>query len=517
MKKWIYKTVILATIAVFCSCDAMLDLTPEDKVTGNNFWIEKGQVETAMVGGFGRLQECLYSFYAWGELRSDLVYVVGGSGGGHADRVNANNNMITQENGLNDWGAVYSAINQFNFVIHYAPQVQAADRSFSDEELAYFLGEARTMRALCYFYLARTFEQLPYITAASQTDEQRYDYEPIPATAVLDSIVKDLLWAETRVRENYNDVNFATAALRLRYDKGRVTRPIVWALLADVYLTQNNYDRSIEYSDKIINSGLYSLASGPQQWYSIFYPGNSSEGIFELQFAREYNNSGNFVRWFSNQSSVSGDNWYQIRMSMRTRTYLYWEGDDIYSTRMVSDDRGRGGTYPYEMYSMPSMPVWKWIGIKHGSDDEDYRNASYNDPNWIFYRLADIYLMKAEALNRQGNMVDAARIVQNIRTRVAVQAEVSYSSQNELENIILDERASELAFEGKRWFDIVRIARRQNDYNVIADRLALAWTQSPLVEAVYRARVADPQSWYFPIHRNELEKNPNLRQNIYYR
>jgi len=520
MKKQIIY-IVMIFVAVLCGCEKMLDLTPEDRVTGKNFWKNKGEVETSMVGGYGKLQGCLESLFTWGELRSELVFVVSRTGSG--DRQDVNQNMITKDNGLCSWGSIYSTINQFNYVIDFAPMVRAVDKSFTETELNYFLGEAKTMRALCYFYLARTFQYFPYITAASKNDQQKYDYEGMLCTQVLDSIVKDLLWAESRVRANYDDVDFSSdLRLKTRYEKGRVTQPAVWAILADVYLTQNKYQEAMVYLDKIINDNRYRLMTGPENWYSIFYPGNSSEGIFELQFAREYSNPAEFIKWFSGQSSVGGENWYQLQLSQRTRSFHYWEGNDWMNPKM--DNRGTGSTYIGQLSNIgavtnASASIWKWIGNRYNGDkSEHYRDGNSNDPNWIFYRLADIYLMKAEALNRTGDMTGAKKILETIRQRVSVSGEISCESQEEMEGLILDERAAELAFEGKRWFDLVRIARRQNNnIEVISSRYCFAKSPSIVTDGYYKARFSDPLAWYFPIHKEELEKNPNLVQNPYYK
>ena len=495
----------------------MLDLTPEDRVTGDNFWVEKGQIEIAMVGGYGRLQACLYRFYAWGEIRSDLIAPIGGSGQDLFDRRDAVNNMMTQDNHLSDWTDIYSAINQFNFIIENAPLVMAADRSFTQPELDLFMAEAKTLRALCYFYLARTFHEFPYLTEPSKDDEQEHRVVPIPGIQVLDSIVADLVWAESRARDNFDDVIFSTPDIKLRYEKGRVSKPVVWALLADVYLTINEYEKALEMLDKIIESNKFNLANSANTWFEIFFPGNSPEGIFELQFSREFQNSGDFIRWFSTNSAVRGEGWYQLQSTYRTSSFFHWVGDDLMNP--IIDLRGTGGTFPFGFVITDFVPVWKWAGRDHGAtrDTPRQRDANSNDPNWIFYRLADIYLMKAEAVNRLDRSDEALEILSMIRRRVNNNEEISVEGVELIEEFILDERYRELAFEGKRWFDMVRIARRRGTPDVIGDRLAIARERTILSEGPVRARIVDPQSWYFPIHRAEIERNPNLVQNTYYR
>ncbi len=518
MNKSIYKLIVVAVV-VLCGCEKMLDVTPEDRVTGQNFWKDKNEVESTIIGAYSKLQSCVSSFFAWGELRSELVNVDGKSDGARED---VNNNMITEDNGFCDWKDVYSTINQFNIVVDYAPTVRALDKSFTEKELGYYMGEAKTMRALCYFYLARTFQAFPYITVGSKNDEQQYVYPALPGSQVLDSLIKDLKWAESRVRTDFNDVAFESARVKSLYEKGRVTQPLVWALLADIYLTKNQYSDAIVYLDKILNDDRFVLLPS-WQWFDNFFPGNSAESIFELQFCADYDNAGGqIIKWYSSLSEVSGEQWYRLQRTQSTFTFKYWEGVDQMKPRM--DIRGEGGTYPSRKLSFSmsgGIMVWKWAGKKYaGSTDSDYRNGTSNDPNWIFYRLADIYLMKAEALNRMEKSKDAADILKIIRDRANVIETIAYTNTVDLENQILDERAAELAFEGKRWFDLVRIARRQNNnFEVISKRIVEARYSGAgsYYEGIEKAKVNDPLSWYFPVHKNELERNYHLTQNLYYK
>jgi hypothetical protein len=155
--------------------------------------------------------------------------------------------------------------------------------------------------------------------------------------------------------------------------------------------------------------------------------------------------------------------------------------------------------------------------LASGGSSTNARDGNSWDAHYIFYRYADIILMEAEALNRLNRSRDAAQMLLVIRQRAGyTQTSLTYSSVEDLEDQILDERGRELAFEGKRWFDLVRIAKRRNDYTVIAKRLADFWAL-PNEQSVWYAKVSDPMSWYMPIYYTELTSNVNLVQNPFYK
>jgi hypothetical protein len=128
-------------------------------------------------------------------------------------------------------------------------------------------------------------------------------------------------------------------------------------------------------------------------------------------------------------------------------------------------------------------------------------------------------LMRAEALAHLGlaEKAEAANLINAIRDRAGLPAYDPLNENSEVSDFIfaiLRERAMELAMEGKRWFDLVRIATNENNPDILISRVVA----SRLVanRAQVRSRIIDPRSWYLPILKDELAKNPNLIQNPYY-
>ncbi len=504
MKK--LKIVFLCLVVFLSSCEKILETPPEDSRTREEFWSTKGDVEAAIIGAYDAIQGCIWKFFVWGEIRGELLAT---SGANELQKFATLN--IDSYNWLVKWNEIYAAINKINTVIKFAPSAAEKDNTFSTVELNEYIGECITLRALLYFYLARAYTEFPYVLLPSDNDEQDYSIPATSSDEVMDLLIEDLIAADTMVKEDYNDNYFeskgiSTETIKSAYRKGRVSRPVVWALLTDIYLTKGNYEKVVQYADLLINrpgAGLEVSA----YWHNMFAVGNSElESIFELQFNNVYNETSDIASWFI-YSLGDGVTNFSNQLNRTTQTYKLWEGDNPQSLS-TKDKRGVNGQLGYTNKSL----VWKWAGL----NNTDERDRFSEDANWIFYRLADVILMKAEALNRLHRMEEAIETLNIVRERAGTsRTEIIADTENELEELILDERGRELAAEGKRWFDLVRIAKRQNNSEIIGKRLAEARSLSG-GQSEWKGKVYEPLSWYLPIHRDELELNTELKQNPYY-
>ena len=470
-------------ISFVSSCSDYLELEPEDDLVSTEFWRTREDVDAVVAGAYNGLAGMSDEFLLWGELRGGLL--IEGLNSPPADALRIMQGNITARNNFTNWGGLYRIINFANSIITFAPGVLELDPSYAEEEMLKAVAEARFLRSVCYFYLVRVFGEVPLIVEPYTTDEQDFFPSKSSERAVLDLVIEDLT-----IAENQAELDFG----RLEYNKGRGTRFAIQALLADVYLWDDQFEKAIEMGDKVINSGQFVLGGG-DQWFENFAPGNSNESIFEIQFDVEANQINDFYRWFSYEND--GLEQYAVSGSLL----------ELYE---ITDVRGEYGTY----YIDDVPAVWKYVG--KAADPDQIRNISENDNNYILYRLADIYLIQAEAYALTGDFTNALDRINILRENKGASPAVITEGQAAFEDFILDERARELAYEGKYWFDVLRMGRRNNGLRkdlIIESLLSNAAAQD---RSLLEAKFQDPNSWFLPINQDELISNNNLVQNPYY-
>jgi starch-binding outer membrane protein, SusD/RagB family len=496
LKKHIYKATLVLVVLVFSACDSWLDLKPENGIVGDEFWKTKEQVNSAVVGIYASMLDADFAekLFLWGELRADMVMANTGIRSTELEVMNGN---IVDTNPISDWRAFYRTINQCNTVIERAPSALAEDKTFTQGQLNAYLGEAYAIRGLMYFYLARSFGDVPLKLTATISDEQATALPKSSQAQVLNQVAKDLLKAEELATINYGNNSF---------NKGRITKYAVNAVQADLYLWKEKYDSAIIATDKIINSGQFGLVQGVNnsQWFQQLYAqGNSSEIIFALQFNSQRTNP-----YFSMFSSTTGR-----RFLAATRVL-----EEVFPPDPVDilnmDIRANASV------KVSTSEVWKYLGL----NQTDGRTLDQSTAHWIFYRYADILLLKAEALAAQnsGKGQEALELLYKVRQRANAlpgtdNKDIDPASMNDIIDFILAERAREFAFEGKRWFDVLRNAKRgsyarQDLLNEMVINSAAPERQQSILN-----KYKDQNSHYWPIYQYELTTNKSLEQNPFYK
>jgi len=483
------------------SCNNWLDLQPVNDQTTDRYWESKEEVEAVLFSGYKQLRSCLEKFVQWGELRGDALNYVYSSSDAPAKIKQLD---ILSDNSVAKWSDVYKAIGYANSVLKYGPGVMEKDPTFTQAMLNMYEAEAVYIRSLCYFYLVRTFGAVPLITEPYIDDQQEFAVPVSTENEVLGQIVADLESYVGKCKTGYESDDPDTWM-----NKGRATKWAYYALLADICLWQGNYQKCIDNCDQLIRSGKFELLV-KENWFRLFYPGNSDEGIFELQYDYATDNSYNALyAWFYNNDKTA---YYQLtEKSMELFTEY----------AAVRDVRGLGASY------LETGKIWKYAGMNAQSENKATRRTwekdskTCGDNNWIFYRYADILLMKAEALIMSGNIQGGYEIIVNdIRSRAGYTAQTSPAqpaSEYEALLLLLNERQREFVGEGKRWFDILRIAKR-NDYKYKDYLLEVLLENVSAKEyETWKSKLSDPNSYYLPIHKSEIDNGKGiLVQNPYY-
>ncbi|PWK18119.1 putative outer membrane starch-binding protein [Arcicella aurantiaca] len=503
LKKLLHISVCLLLLIIPTSCDNWLDLQPQDGITKDKFWKTKEQVQAGMSGIYASMlapssnsitavsslggNSLIISLFLWGELRADMLTTTFATRAEDLDIMNVN---VLASNGITNWRTVYQIINYCNTVIDFAPAVLENDKTFTQESLNSYVAEAKTIRALMYFYLARTFGDVPLKLKATSTDEEIQQIPKNTQAEVLDQIVKDLNEAEPNAPLTYGN----TAS-----DKGRITRYTVNALQADVYLWMEKYAEVLTACDKITKSGKFGLIEGSRFFNAVFVQGNSNESIFELQFDRQRLNE--FYPLFANPRRFSANAYVM--------DYVY--------TQDFTDDTKKDLRGPEASVRATDGMIWKYSGI----NATQVRAIEDYTAHWMVYRYADILLMKAEALALLNRGAEALGVVKTIRNRAnaleLTNENPDPSDSEAVADFILSERAREFAFEGKRWYDVLRHSKR-NKYkrmDIMLEMVARAAPPDRQQSAI--AKYKDFNSHYLPIYQYELQTDKNLIQNPFYK
>jgi tetratricopeptide (TPR) repeat protein len=428
-------------------------------------------------------------FFIWGEARTDMVLPGFRATADEYDIVNLN---MLPTNRFANWRSVYQTINYCNTIIELAPGVKEKDNTLTQAQLNRCIGEALTLRGLMYFYLARTFKDVPLKLNATISDENITPIPKTPQDSIFLQIESDLKLAETYVPRTYG-----STAL----DKGRITQFTVNALQADLYLWMEKYADAVAACDKIINSNRFGLVKF-NMFNALYYEGNSNEAIFELQYDAQKLNPFYFMH-------VASTRRWGAAANLMEAVY----GVDMINAIPNVDLRGDGNAL-----RASDLTIWKYIGAN--SAGSSLRSADQSTAHWIFYRYADVLLMKAEAINQLDKPLDASRLVKVIRDRANAfdfNGTMDSTSKSGMEDYILQERQREFAFEGKRWYDVLRNAKR-NNYQGITYLMKMAAQSVPSDrQQAALNKLKDKNSHYMPIYLYEMQTNKLLVQNPFYK
>ena len=543
-----------ASAGLLSSCSDFLDITPLNKVVLENFWTQKSEVNAVLMGCYESLEseESIIRMGVWGEMRSENILQGASIGNEYNEILNEN---ILPTNSLTKWNVMYQTINRCNTVCHYAPMVQKKDPNYTVNELNANIAEASFIRDLCYFYLIRTFRDVPLSFEPTIDDTKEFQIPATPMNAALDSLIKDLESVKDYAVKRYVDdskMSNAQAASQAYENSSRVTRVAIYALLADLNLWRGNYDETIKYCDLIIDfkknqykekiaqigdltdmqefAGIPLILEAPagsvtcgNAYKEIFGTGNSFESIFELYFRNNQQVKNKYVNEFFGKDrlgSISGLSRY-CKDAATGNSDLFTKNDcRVYATSQKSNSR-----YAITKYVNSSVSM----DIKNVTDEKSLKlttsrgNAEY--ANWIIYRLTDVMLMKAEACILKGEaeyetaftLINAVnKRAHNYTTSAAKDTLVfdDYrTSQEKMEQLLLDERNRELMFEGKRWYDLVRIAVRDGNNQRLVSEATKKYQDK--VNAL-KIKLADPNIIFFPYNKDELKVNPFLKQNSAY-
>ena len=561
-RSWTFMGVMGLIGLSMASCSDFLEIEPQTEIIMEQFWNEKADVDGIVAGCYSAMQYdgVVRRMMMWGEFRSDNIGI-----GPGIDKDNDLNKVlnenITAKNSYTTWDGFYNVINRCNTVIKYAPGVAATDPGYTQSELQAHIAEVSALRDLCYFYLIRTFRDVPYTTVAYTDDDQVMDLPATKFDDVLDSLITDLESVKDMAVKRY-------PTTKPLYQMGRITQDAVHAMLCEMYLWKKDYQNCIKYADLVIESkktiakenrrGNYGNSTTEERFNgypllsehtSSTYFGNAYSALFgsdnnysdatqEIIFSLIYDDNpvnmlaNSAVNWFYGHSAVQ-------KGRVVPSDYLLEDIEKTSSRTIFADRNNMLDARMYEACGDGGrVTKYTSINVDINASSSTNLTASYNyygedknGSNWIIYRLTDIMLLKAEALTQmlqEGSdqetiayntpiISEAFSLVNAVNKRALCQTTLrdtllasDYNTKAQMETLVMQERQRELLFEGKRWFDLVRQAQRNGNTTQIASAaVAKATTNGSLI----RNKLAKMDAIYWPYNYEELKVNKNLIQN----
>lgn len=294
--------------------------------------------------------------------------------------------------------------------------ILSANNVIENSSNAAELGEAKFLRALSYFKLVRVFGAVPVnLSAAPSTTDESILVRQAASDVYNNVIIPDL--------------EDAIAALgNSQISDGRASKLAAQGMLGKVYMQMGNFSSAESHLAAVVNGAAAAGVSLQANYADIFGVDNdlNSEIIFATQISSSISDEYGFTEFWS---------WYG---GLDTKSLQPLDNDLIAAFDASLGDLRRAVNINESLMASQKFP-------QTGGPDHD----------WIELRLADVILLYAETLNENGKTQEALIELNKIRTRAGL-ANSTATTQAEVRQAIQDERRLELAFEGQRWFDLVR-------------------------------------------------------------
>ncbi|MDL2242087.1 RagB/SusD family nutrient uptake outer membrane protein, partial [Bacteroidales bacterium OttesenSCG-928-L03] len=423
MKKIIYILIVACGMSM-TSCNDWLDVLPKNEQVTADYWKTKEDVEAVLASGYVYMRQTTPRLIEWGELRGASIYPYASSGA----RAKLHNFQLTGTEDECKWSKFYEVINMANSVLDYAPGVARIDDTYPEAAMKSHLTEAYFMRSLMYFYLVRNFQEVPLILTSYVDDSTPYSMAKSSEATIIAQIKSDIIAALTTeaAKEFFDHDNWNGAS------KGRATKWALYALMADVCLWSEDYDECIKYANLLIGATSAKrpvFMSIPEQWLTIYNPGNSNESIFEMNWDGSV-----FGQTTNSPTKYFPMGVINLLFSPAMGERLLTE--DMTEVQVGKESvRGSLGTYANLIESSDGIMynVWKYVATEI-RDIAAIRTT--DDANYIIYRMADVMLMKAEALIWKGGLESwqqAVDIINQIRERSnLIPLDLILAEENEL-------------------------------------------------------------------------------------
>ena len=483
----------ISAVLILCSsCKDFLDREPLDQITEENFYKTFEDAESGVLAAYSPMQENV-EMIGKGWMITEIPSDNSQPGGTDPDFTPIDNFTVNADSPpvFNAWLYRYRQITFANVVIGKVP-----DMDLAENQKNALIGEAKFLRAIAYFDLVRIYGGVPLITLAPSFD-QDLNYPRASVSEVYDLIKEDLTFASEHLTTQWSGLSI-----------GRATKGAALAYLSKVHLTLREFVEARNAAKAVIDLGVYSLMDDYGDNFLLGVSDNNAESIFQVQFA----GCGSFGTGNAQQAffapwgegiTKDRDGWGShvptsgILSNPGTTINDAFEEGDIRKYHSIMSpgnhypeiNPGDGGyTYPSAGASATSINIKKYV-VGSGP------NICFmsTPQNHHLVRYSDVLLTYAEAIMEIEGGVSSNTDALEAFNQVRIRAELEPLETIDKE-ILLQERRVEFAFEGQRWFDLVRTGRAFE------------------VMTLHGKNIAQ-HNLLFPLPSSELEINTNLEQN----
>lgn len=462
MNKKIFQLIaIISLLAVFSSCKKFLTQDSLTQELPQNYFHSVKDINASMAGVYSSFQtEMKTNYHYWGECRSDNFE--GSKNYANSIMSELSVNALTPGNGAGSWAGLYRTIGRANNCIKYIPGAAKYDNAATETVINNNLAQCYAMRAMCYFYIIRTWGDAPIWTAP---------YEDLSKDPRKARVSKDTIMNKIIIPDLLNAYSLIQKGLT----------PTVWnigegaicSMLADVYMWKTDYTNALPWFSKLFaakspTGKVYAASTLGPQLTDLQYKANALPTDVAAVKAQAILDEtalwkANFLTPDKSIESIWSIHWDYATNGYENLPVAVSQSNNpvaIDSTIFTDWQKNTADirwsvTYDKSVALRDKVTKYLSLPTNLGSQSNQYL---------VMYRLADMILLYAEALNKTGNKAEALRCLNLIRTRAyyptpLLITDPLVATTDAMENTILNERRYELFGEGKRWFDLLRTGK----------------------------------------------------------
>ena len=473
----------LVILLIVSSCEKMIDVDQPDTIEQNQAFTDKNSISLSILGIYSLMTDLVEPMFLAGEVRADLV-VSSKSAGTYIKEFS--NNSFSASNPYISPKPFYTIINNTNNFISAFESLLSENRMDSADFIKY-KSELVGIRVWTQYQVAKIFGKCKYYTKELSSGDNSDLEELAFGSELLNKLVSDLQFSDTNIFTSQKD--------DIVWQCIRFNDFYINALMGELYLDLGDYENAYNKFNEVTSDGdIMNKIPNSANRFNILSKLNNTDWIAEL-FIADWEaspllNNAVFMIAFDNKYNQTNELWNWTSSLNYQVTPATWFSNQFEIHTNIDKDN-----FDYRYYSVANL---------YQNTNKPYAISKYlqNDRPFIMTRTARIELLKAFCLNAQG--INAIPQINRIRKRLNY-PDIDITNMPEddalkltwIEDKIIEELSYENAFEGQRWYDIMRVALRRNDLSYLANKVAQKYSEESREKL--RTELMDYNNWFIPI------------------